>query len=104
MKTTIELPDATFRRVKAIAASRGVTMKQFFTTALEEQIRHYTQDTQTREAEAPWMAGFGALSDLAGENQWILRLIEKEFGRPDPENTAEPQTAISYSHGLKDSR
>lgn len=90
MKTTIELPDATFRRVKTIAANRGVTMKQFFTTALEEQIRRYTQGTQTREAEAPWMAGFGALSDLADENQQILRLIEKEFRSPGPEDTAEP--------------
>lgn len=86
MKTTVELPDATFRRIKTIVANRGVTMKQFFTTALEEQIRRYTQETQTREAEAPWMAGFGALSDLADENQRILKLIEEEFGGLDPED------------------
>ena len=79
MKTTVELPDATFRHIKAIAASRGLTMEQFFTTALEEQIRRCTQEPQTREAEAPWMAGFGALSDLSGENQRILELIEEEF-------------------------
>ena len=79
MKTTIKLPDATFRHIKTIVASRGLTMEQFFATALEEQIRRYTQETQTREAEAPWMAGFGALSDLSGENQRILELIEEEF-------------------------
>lgn len=39
MKTTIELPDATFRHLKTIAANRGITMKQVFTTALEEQVR-----------------------------------------------------------------
>ena len=65
-------------------------MKQFFTAALEAQIRRSARETQTREAETPWMAGFGALSDLANENQRILRLIEKEFGRPDLEDTAEP--------------
>ena len=86
MKTTVELPDATFRRVKAIIANRGVTLKQFFTTALEEQIRRYTQETQTREAEAPWMAGFGVLSDLSGENKRILELIEEEFETLDPED------------------
>lgn len=86
MKTTVELPDATFRRVKAIVANRGVTLKQFFTTALEEQIRRYTQETQAREAEAPWMAGFGALSDLSGENKRILELIEEEFEALDPED------------------
>lgn len=86
MKTTVELPDATFRRIKTIVASRGVTMKQFFTAALEEQIRRYTQETQTHEAEAPWMAGFGALSDLADENQRISKLIEEEFGVLDPED------------------
>ncbi len=88
MKTTVELPDATFRRVKAIVANRGVTLKQFFTTALEEQIRRYTQETQAREAEAPWMAGFGALSDLSGENKRILELIEEEFETLDPEDVA----------------
>ena len=86
MKTTVELPDATFRRIKTIVANRGVTMKQFFTAALEEQIRRYTQETQTHEAEAPWMAGFGALSDLADENQRISKLIEEEFGTLDPED------------------
>ncbi|MCY4611044.1 MAG: hypothetical protein OXC38_05030 [Gammaproteobacteria bacterium] len=86
MKTTVELPDATFRRVKAIVANRGTTLKQFFTTALEEQIRRYTQETQAREAEAPWMAGFGVLSDLSGENKRILELIEEEFEALDPED------------------
>ena len=86
MKTTIELPDATFRHAKAIAANRGVTLRQFFTTALEEQIRRYTQETQTCGSEAPWMAGFGALSDLSGENRRILELIEEEFGGIDLEN------------------
>ena len=39
MKTTIELADPTFRQAKVLAASRGMTLKQFFTEALEEKLR-----------------------------------------------------------------
>ena len=38
MKTTIELPDATFRQAKVLAAARGTTLKQFFTEALDEKL------------------------------------------------------------------
>ena len=30
MKTTIEIPDVMFRRAKALAAARGVTLKRLF--------------------------------------------------------------------------
>ena len=39
MKTTVELPDALFRQAKALAATRGVTLRRLFTEALEEQLR-----------------------------------------------------------------
>ncbi|NOX98840.1 MAG: hypothetical protein GXP30_03760 [Verrucomicrobia bacterium] len=41
MKTTLELPDTAFRQVKALAASRGITLKQFFSEALEEKLKLY---------------------------------------------------------------
>ena len=88
MKTTVELSNATLRRVKALAAERGISMKRFFATALEKQIRHYTEETRAHKAEAPWMAGFGALSDLSDENRHILELIDEEFETLDPEDTA----------------
>ena len=74
MKTTVELPDAMFRRAKALAAAHGMTLKRFFTEALEEQLRRYSSET-----DAPWMAGFGALSDLSDENRRVLDIIEQEF-------------------------
>ncbi len=83
MKTTIELPDATFRRAKALAASRGMTLKRFFTEALEEQLRRCSSDT-----EAPWMVGFGKLSDFSDENRRILSVIEQEFETLSPEDLA----------------
>ena len=88
MKTTIELPEATFRRAKALAASRGMTLKHFLTGALEEQLRRCTVQTRNGAVEPPWMAGFGALSDIADENRHVLSLIEEEFERLSPESSA----------------
>ncbi len=81
MKTTVELPDATFRQAKALAAGRGMTLKQFFTEALEQQLRRCTSET-----EVPWMAGFGGLSDLSDENRRVLTVIEQEFETLSPED------------------
>ena len=81
MKTTIELPDVMFRQAKALAAARGVTLRRLFTEALEEQLRRRTRDNRAGNAEPPWMAGFGALSDLQDENHRILDAIEEEFER-----------------------
>jgi len=83
MKTTVELPDALFRRAKALAASRGMTLKRFFTEALEEYVRR-----RTSKEDPPWMAGFGALSDLSDENRHILGIIEEQFETIHPEDIA----------------
>ena len=89
MKTTIELPEATFRQVKALAASRGVSMKSLYTEALEEHLAKRLIEFQSDELRtAPWMAGFGALSDLKVENRRILNLIEEEFEVVSPDDLA----------------
>ena len=38
MKTTLEMPDKLFRRVKATAAQRGQSLKQLITVALEREL------------------------------------------------------------------
>ena len=81
MKTTVELPDAVFRQAKALAASHGITLKRFFTEALQEHIRRRASRT-----DPPWMAGFGVLSDLSEENRRILEVIEEEFETISPED------------------
>ena len=86
MKTTVELPDATFRQAKILAASQGTTLKKFFTEAVEERLRRYNREAADREKDPPWMAGFGVLADLAHENRRILRIIEEEFERLDSED------------------
>ena len=88
MKTTIELPDAMFRQAKALASTRGVTLKQLLTEALDGQLRHCARANPAANAELPWMAGFGVLSDLADENRRILDVIEEEFETLSPEDLA----------------
>ena len=86
MKTTIELPDAMFRQAKALAAARGVTLKRFITEALEAQLLYCKGDGRTGTEGPPWMAGFGALSDLSDEHRRVLDMIEEEFEKPAPED------------------
>ena len=84
MKTFVELPEPAHRQAEILAASRSMTLKQFFTEALEEELRRCAGEDSSREA--PWMAGFGALSDLADENRRVLGVIEEEFGTLAPDD------------------
>lgn len=88
MKTTIELPDATFRQAKVLASSRGMTLKQLFTEALEDRLRRDAAARARAGREAPWMAGFGALADLSAENLRLAGVIEEEFERLAPDDIA----------------
>ena len=38
MRTTIDIPDALFRRTKATAAARGITLKQMIVDAVEHEL------------------------------------------------------------------
>ena len=86
MKTTVDLPDATFRQAETLAATRGVTLRRLFTEAIEEQLRRYADGKQAGNGRPPWMAGFGALSDLADEHRRVLDVIKEEFERLAPED------------------
>lgn len=83
MKTTFELPDATYRQAKAAAASRGMTLRRFFTEAVEERLRLFAS-----ERKAQRMAGFGRLSDLSDENRRGLQAIGEEFETLSPDDLA----------------
>ena len=64
----------------------GMTVKRFSTEAPQGNLRRNTSGGGTGDEELPWMAGFGALSDLAAENRRVLALIEDEFERLSPED------------------
>ena len=84
MKTTVDLPDAMVRQAKSVAAARGMTLKRFLTEALAERLRRCAAETGGG-VEPRWMAGFGALSDIADESRHVLDLIEEEFEVLSPE-------------------
>lgn len=85
MKTTLELPDETFRQAKAHAALRGIAMRQYVAEALEEKIRAESSSAGN-PSSPPWMAGFGALADLREEHRRIEGVVAEEFGVIEPED------------------
>jgi hypothetical protein len=85
VKTTLDIPDETFRQVKARAALRGIPLRQFVTEALEEKIREEGVHGGVPPTP-PWMKEFGALADLKEENRRIEGLIAEAFGRIEPED------------------
>lgn len=53
MRTTLDLPDATFRQLKSLAAERGTTLKQILRTAVEKEIVAATSRTERRRIKMP---------------------------------------------------
>jgi hypothetical protein len=77
VKTTLEIPDALFRRAKSVAADRGIPLRALVTEALADKLRP--------GKEKPWMSAFGKLRHLHPDTVRIDRLIEEEFGQVDAE-------------------
>ncbi len=74
VKTTLEIPEALFR--KATAARQGRTLKQLVQEALSEKIARLDGATSQQK---PWMVLAGELKHLRSENRRIERVIETEF-------------------------
>lgn len=49
MRTTIDLPDPLYKQIKALAAVRGIKLKQLIANALFDFVR---QDSQARSSDA----------------------------------------------------
>lgn len=80
MKTTLEIPDALFRRAKAAAAGRGIPLREFVTQAVRDKLAD-----GGNAAEKPWVKQMGKLKHLSEESARINRLIEEDSERIDPE-------------------
>jgi hypothetical protein len=80
MKTTLEIPDALFRRAKSVAAEQGIPLRELISKALAEKLRR--QDS----VERPWISLFGGLRGLRKETARINRIIEAEFDQIEPED------------------
>ena len=84
VKRIVEIPEPLFRQAKAHSAQRGISLKEFFTEAVREQLRR-REAPSGKPHEPRWMKAFGGLRDLHRENKRIERVIEEEFERIDEE-------------------
>jgi hypothetical protein len=80
MKTTIEIPDALFRRAKSAAADQGISLRELVSEALADKLR------SRGGGDKPWLQTFGKLRSLHKETARINQIIEEEFGRIEPED------------------
>jgi hypothetical protein len=81
MKTTLEIPDAIFRRAKTVAAQRGIPFRALVSEALADKLR-----AQSDRDSKPWMKTFGKLRHLRKETAKINRIIDEEFEQIDTED------------------
>ena len=86
MKTTIEIPDVLFRKVKSKAAERGETLKAFVREALQEKLA--SRRGPARSGDPEWMRGFGKLRHLHRETARIQERIHEAFEVVEPEDRA----------------
>jgi hypothetical protein len=86
VKTTIEVPDALFRRAKSKAAEGGQTLKEFVSEALQEKLARRNRTSPSGEPE--WMVGFGKLRHLRKETARIQERIREAFEVVEPEDKA----------------
>jgi len=80
MKTTLEIPDAIFRRAKSVAAERGIPLREFVTEAVKDKLAANAQ-----AGDKPWVKHMGKLKRLRKETLQINRLIEEDSEKIDPE-------------------
>jgi hypothetical protein len=84
MKTTLEIPDALFRRVKMKAAERGQSLKAFVGDALREKLA--SGRSADPGPDPDWMRGFGKLRRLRKETKAIEDRIREAFDIVEPED------------------
>jgi hypothetical protein len=83
VKTTLEIPDATFRKAKATAGALGIPLRAYVTQAVEEKLSLGVQ-----RPGKPWLECAGELAHLHRETRRIQKLIEEEFEQIEPEDRA----------------
>jgi hypothetical protein len=62
MRTTVDLPDALFKRVKSEAALRGMRLREFIAQALEQSLAGHRDDLKSRKVRLPLIRSGGGHS------------------------------------------
>jgi hypothetical protein len=67
MRTTIDLPDALFRKTKAVAALRGSSMKELIIHAIERELANSTSAPKRKRIKLPLVQSWtGRKLDMTG--------------------------------------
>ena len=80
MKTTVEIPDAIYRQIKARAALQGGSIKDFLNGAIRDKLG---AESGSAEATGGWQAVFGKAPPDAIDQ--VKKLIDEEFSKIDEE-------------------
>jgi len=80
MKTTLEIPDQLFRKIKATAALSGKSLKDFVTDAVKEKLARPAQGRKEG-----WRAVFGTLPPKAAKEMRAI-INDPEFRKIEPED------------------
>jgi len=78
MKTTLEIPDALFKQVKARAAIEGVKLKELVTAALSTYLAKPKASAEARPCPFPLVRGKGGPLMKQMNNRTIAAIMEEE--------------------------
>ncbi len=81
MKTTLEIPDQTFRKAKATSAALGIPLREYVTQAVEEKL-----SGGSKNLGKPWLECAGELAHLHEETERVQQIVEEEFGQIEAED------------------
>jgi len=76
VRTTIELPDRLIREAKKLTAQKGITLKEFFTNAVEKALLETPRET--RRMIRPPIIGKTSVQIPARSNEELAGLLEAE--------------------------
>jgi len=80
MKTTLDIPDALFRRAKILAAKEGATLRDLISQALQAELDR----REERGGEPTWKRHVGGTRRYA-QADVINDAVDEVFGRVDDE-------------------
>jgi hypothetical protein len=76
MRTTIELPDPLFRVVKSLASEKGISLKDFFTEALQRAVSQ--PPSLGHRMDLPPVRSVGGKRIPVRSNVQLAELLENE--------------------------
>lgn len=79
MRTTVDLPDTLFRRIKAASAMRGMTLKAFIQAALLRELGRQAPTGPSRRVQLPLVPS-SSPGSLELSNDRVAELLEEDEG------------------------